>query len=176
MASIHIVIDGYNLIRQSPTLSVIEHRSLEEGRKSFLQHLHSYKQVKHHPITVVFDGADAGSFMETRTHWQGIHILFSRPGESADTVIKRIVTRERERLVVVTSDREISDFAAKHGAATLDSIEFENKMALAIHSRMHQADFIEEEEHGWKPTTKKKGPSRRSSKRQRKSRFRTRKL
>jgi predicted RNA-binding protein with PIN domain len=43
--SVHIVIDGYNLIRQSPTLSAIEHRSLEEGREALLQRLVSYKKV-----------------------------------------------------------------------------------------------------------------------------------
>lgn len=173
--SIHIVIDGYNLIRQSSTLSLIERQSLEEGREALLRRLDSYKQVKHHPVTVVFDGADAGKFMEARTRWKGIRVVFSRPGELADTIIKRIVTQERERVVVVTSDREISDFAAKYGAVTLDSIEFENKMELATDSNMAEPSF-EEEERGWKPTTKKKGPSRRTSKRQRQSHSKTRKL
>jgi predicted RNA-binding protein with PIN domain len=174
--SIHIVIDGYNLIRQSSTLSVIEHHSLEEGREALLQRLDSYKQVKHHSVTVVFDGADAGDFMEARKRWKGIKVVFSRPGELADTIIKRIVTRERERVVVVTSDRELADFAAKYGAANMDSIEFENKMVLATNSHMDQADFVEQEEPGWKPTTRKKGPSRRMSKRQRQSHSKTRKL
>ena len=31
--SVHILIDGYNLIRQSPTLSAMDHCSLEEGRE-----------------------------------------------------------------------------------------------------------------------------------------------
>jgi hypothetical protein len=57
----------------------------------------------------------------------------------------------------------------------LDSVEFENKMELATHPDMAEPDF-EEEERGWKPTTKKKGPSRRTSKRQRQSHSRTRKL
>ncbi|MBW2259777.1 MAG: NYN domain-containing protein, partial [Deltaproteobacteria bacterium] len=114
--SIHIVIDGYNLIRQSTVLSDIEHRSLEEGREALLRRLDSYKQAKHHPVTVVFDGTHADHSMEARVRWKGIHVLFSRRGESADAVIKRIVTRERERIVVVTSDREVADFASEHGA------------------------------------------------------------
>lgn len=174
--SLHIVIDGYNLIRQSLTFSVIERRSLEEGRDALLECIASYKRFKHHPITVVFDGADADTHMERRTRRRGIHILFSRPGESADSVIKRIVIRERERSVVVTSDREIADFAAKHGAATIESIEFENKMKMAVHPDMNQADFSDREGGGWTPTTRKKGPSHRRSKRERKSHARTRKL
>ena len=174
--SVHIVIDGYNLIRQSPTFSVIERRSLEEGRDVLLECLASYKKVKRHSITVVFDGTGADTHMERRTRWKGIRILFSRPGELADSVIKRIVTRERERAIVVTSDREIADFATEHGAATIDSPDFERKMDMAAYPDIDQTDSAEQEEEGWKPTTKKKGPSRRTSKRQRKSRGKMRKL
>ncbi|MBW1793464.1 MAG: NYN domain-containing protein [Deltaproteobacteria bacterium] len=174
--SIHIVIDGYNLIRQSPTLSVIEHRSLEEGREALLKCLASYKRVKHHPVTVVFDGANADTHMERRTRCKGIDVVFSRPGQLADSVIKRLAARDQERAVVVTSDREIAGFAAKHGAATIDSIEFENKMKMVTHPDIDLMDFSEEEEEGWAPTTKKKGPSRRLSKRQRKRRVKTKKL
>ncbi len=174
--SLHIVIDGYNVIRQSPTLRAIERRSLEEGREALLQRLVSYKKTKHHPMTVVFDGADADCLMEAVTQWKGIHVLFSRQGESADTVIKSIVTREQERVVVVTSDREIAGFAAKHGATPIDSMEFENKMRLATYPDMNQTDFAEEEERGWTPTTRKKGPSRRISKREHRRRIRASKL
>ncbi|OEU50644.1 MAG: hypothetical protein BA872_05900 [Desulfobacterales bacterium C00003060] len=174
--SIHIVIDGYNLIRQSPTLSSIEGHSLEEGREALLQRLVSYKKAKHHPVTVVFDGTGADFFMEPKTRWKGIHVRFSRRGELADSVIKRIAARERERVLVVTSDREIADFTAKHGGATIDSQEFENKMNMAAYNDTNQTDLADEEEEGWMPTTRKKGPSRRISKRERKRRIRTRKL
>jgi hypothetical protein len=173
--SVHILIDGYNLIRQSPALSDIDRRSLEQGREALLECLSSYKRVKHYPITVVFDGADADTHMERRTRWKGIAVVFSRPGELADSVIKDIVNRERERAVVVTSDRDIADFAAKHGAETVDSIEFEGKMKMAVQPDSGLTDLRDEEE-GWTPTTRKKGPSRRTSKRERKRRVRTRKL
>jgi predicted RNA-binding protein with PIN domain len=173
--SVHIVIDGYNLIRQSPIFSVIERRNLEEGRDALLECLASYKKVKRHSITVVFDGTGAETHMEQRTRWKGIRILFSRPGELADSVIKRIAARERERAIVVTSDREVADFAVRHGAASIDSIEFENKMDMATHADPDLIGFSEEEE-GWTPTTRKKGPSRRRSKGDRKRRTKTRKL
>lgn len=174
--SLHILIDGYNLIRQSPALSDIDRRSLEQGREALLERLASYRRVKHHTITVVFDGADADIHMERRTRWKGISVVFSRPGELADGVIKRIVTRERERAVVVSSDREVADFAAEHGAATIGSVEFENKMRMAVHPDLDLMDFNGEEEVGWAPTTKKKGPSRRLPKRERQSRSKTRKV
>ena len=174
--SLHVLIDGYNLIRQSLALSVIERRSLEEGREALLERLLAYKKAKHHTITVVFDGANADVHMERRTRWKGVSVVFSPPGELADSVIKRIVTRERERAVVVTSDREVADFAAEHGAATIGSLEFENKMKMATHLDMNETDFAESEGDGWTPTTKKRGPSHRRSKRDRKRHTKTRKL
>ena len=174
--SIHILIDGYNLIRQSEGLAAMERASLQEGREALLERLASYKQIKHHPITVVFDGTHAQAPLQGRTRFKGITVIFSRPGELADTVIKRLVTRERERAVVVSSDKEIVDFAVLKGAVTMGSVEFENKMAWATQVDPADGYLGREEEAGWTPTTKKKGPSRRPPKQKRKSRSRTRKL
>jgi predicted RNA-binding protein with PIN domain len=174
--SLHIVIDGYNLIRQSKHLSAIERSSLQEGREALLERLVSYRHIKHHPMTVVFDGAYADTPLKARDRYKGINVIFSRPGESADTVIKRLVARERERAVVVSSDREVADAAAQHGAATMGSVEFEGKITIATQVDVFSPDLGDEEERGWTPTTKKKGPSRRPSKRMRKSRSKTKKL
>ena len=174
--SIHIVIDGYNLIRQSKRLSAVERSSLEEGRAALLEGLALYRRVKPHPMTVVFDGAYADTPMQARTRFKGINILFSRPGESADTVIKRMVRREGERAVVVSSDREVADFSTQQGASTIGSMEFESKMRMATQGDVTPADSNEEEERGWRPTTRKKGPSHRPPKKKRKSRARTSRL
>jgi predicted RNA-binding protein with PIN domain len=174
--SLHVLIDGYNLIRQSEGLSAMERASLEEGREALLERLASYKRIKHHTITVVFDGTHAHNPLQGRSRYKGINIIFSRPGELADTVIKRLVTREGQRAVVVTSDKEIADFATVHGAVSLGSVEFENKMEWATQVDPTPAHLGQEEQAGWTPTTKKKGPSRRPPKQKRKSRSRTRKL
>jgi hypothetical protein len=174
--SLHILIDGYNLIRQSEGLAAMERSSLQEGREALLERLASYKRIKHHPITVVFDGTHAHDPLQGRTRYKGINVIFSRPGELADTVIKRLVTRERERAVVVSSDKEIADFATVHGSVTMDSVAFENKMEWATQVDTAAAYLGQEEEAGWTPTTKKRGPSRRPPKQKRKSRSRTRKL
>jgi predicted RNA-binding protein with PIN domain len=174
--SLHILIDGYNLIRQSEGLAAMERASLQEGREALLERLASYKRIKHHPITVVFDGTHAHAPLQGRTRYKGINVIFSRPGELADTVIKRLVTRERERAVVVSSDKEIADFATVHGSVTMDSVAFENKMQWATQVDPTPGDFSQGDLPGWTPTTKKKGPSRRPPKQKRKSRSRTRKL
>ncbi|MBU4288844.1 MAG: NYN domain-containing protein, partial [Proteobacteria bacterium] len=57
--SLHIIIDGYNLIRQSTTLSDLDRQDIQLGREALLNMLAAYKKIKRHRITVVFDGTNA---------------------------------------------------------------------------------------------------------------------
>ena len=50
---LEIIIDGYNLIRQSRSLRRLDAQSLEQGREALLERLIAYHQVRGHPITVV---------------------------------------------------------------------------------------------------------------------------
>jgi predicted RNA-binding protein with PIN domain len=101
-------------------------------------------------------------------------VKFSRRGEFADAVIKRMAAKLREKAMVVSSDLDVIHFSASKGSATIDSPGFEEKMAMAVY--MDTKGMESEETVGWVPTTKKKGPGRRLSKRQRHSRVKIKKL
>ena len=174
--SLHILIDGYNLIRQSSELSQLDQQDIQLGRKALIDRLVVYKKLKHHKITIVFDGIHAPLFSQNRAQVNGIKIIFSRQGELADAVIKRMVAREREKALVVSSDNDIVNFAESRGAATISSPEFERKAAMAVFMDTDAFDGEDDENSGWIPTTKKKGPGRRLGKRDRRSRMKTRKL
>ncbi|MBU0985849.1 MAG: NYN domain-containing protein [Proteobacteria bacterium] len=172
--SIHIVIDGYNLIRQSNTFGPLDRQDIQLGREALIDTLAAYKKIKSHRITVVFDGASAPFFSKPRDSVKGIRVKFSCSGETADTVIKRIAAAEREKALIVSSDHDIVHYALSRGCATINSVEFEEKIEIAAYSdayRDHQ-----EPEHGWIPTTKKKGPDRRLPKKKRRSRLKIQKL
>ena len=62
----HILIDGYNLIRQSINLRRFERQSLEAGRKALIAWLSEYRNRKDHRITVVFDSWESGQPQEER--------------------------------------------------------------------------------------------------------------
>jgi predicted RNA-binding protein with PIN domain len=175
--SLHIIVDGYNLIRQSTTFSALEDVTLQEGRDALVESLIAYRRVKRHPITVVFDGTRSEVNLQAAvTQRGGITVMFSRQGELADTVIKGLVSREGQRAVVVSSDNEIVDYAEQRGVATIGARQFEAKMkaALLMDSSATAPEPVDTNE--WKPTTKKKGPARRRSKRDRKRKVKTRKL
>ena len=172
--SIHIIIDGYNLIRQSSSFSDLDRQDIQLGREALLDSLAAYQRIKHHKITVVFDGANAPTFSRNKYRVKGISVKFSHKGELADSVIKRMVSREREKALVVSSDMDVVNFAATKGAATIRSSDFEEKITMAAY--MDIKGIEREGEDGWIPTTKKKGPSKRLSKRKRRDRIKTRKL
>ncbi len=172
--SLHIIIDGYNLIRQSNTLISLDRQDIQLGREVLIDNLAAYKRIKGHKITVVFDGTNAPSFSQHRDNIKGIKIRYSRNGELADTVIKRMTAREKEKALVVSSDLDIVNYAQSHQAATISSPLFEEKIAMAAY--MDIKGVGSENEDGWIPTTKKKGPSRRLSKKDRRNRIKIRKL
>ena len=173
--SLHIIIDGYNLIRQSHQFSPIEAIDLAAGRDALIDSLAVYKRVRAHRITVVFDGTNASVAVGNRDRLKGVDIRYSNPGELADTVIKRMVDQEKHRAMVVTSDREVIDYAEKRGAATIKSSGFEDKMMLAQYYDIKGIDS-ESESKEWSPTTRKKGPAWRVSKRKRRGKARINKL
>jgi hypothetical protein len=170
--SLHLIIDGYNLIRQSPWFSLLDARDLEEGREALLQTLAEYRRRRSQPkITVVFDGWQGGAFQESRDLFQGVGIIYSRRGERADEVIKRLLKREGNRAVVVSSDRELQDFAERVGATWVAAAEFE-----MTYLRKVQPGQESEEENQTPRGAGKKGPARRLKKRVRQKKERLRKL
>ena len=175
----HIIVDGYNLIRQSDSLRQSERISLEEGRRALLRSLAGYRHLRGHRITVVFDGWEGGSPIEERDRAGGMDIIYSRLGEKADEVIKRLVAAGNEEILVVTSDREIVTFAARRGKASIESLAFAERLERIAAGSSSDADIpaeTEADEEDHPGAAKKKGPARRLSKQKRAALARIRKL
>jgi predicted RNA-binding protein with PIN domain len=173
--SVHILIDGYNLIRQSAALATIDAADILDGRNALLQLLAAYRKLKRHRITVVFDGMDAAWGTPERDHYQGITVVFSRQGESADNVIKRMSAALREKAMVVTSDRDIINAVERSGCAVISAPAFGEKLRMAALLETGD-DAADADASGWAPTTRKKGPRRRLPKKQRGLQRKQRKL
>jgi predicted RNA-binding protein with PIN domain len=172
--SLHIIIDGYNLIRQSSRLSMLDLQDIQLGREALVNMLAAYKKYKAHRITVVFDGTGSPLLARQRDRQKGITMVYSHDGESADAVIKKMARREGSKALVVSSDQEVVRSAASWGAATISARDFEDRLVTSHLLDGTQADG--EDLSGWKPTTKKKGPRKRLPKRQRKNRAKLNKL
>lgn len=113
-----LILDGYNIIGTS-------HRDLEAQREKLVRFLIEYRVAKGHDIVVVFDGWKAGSGSENSVVKGGVKIIYSRLGENADTVIKRIISKEKREWTVVSSDREIASHAWSVGSIPISSDDFQ---------------------------------------------------
>lgn len=174
--SMHIIIDGYNLIRQSRSLRRKDRDDIQLGREALTKQLAAYKKIRGHRITAVFDGGNAPNLSQQRDRVRGIEVVYSRSGETADAVIKRMAKKAREKALVVSSDREIVDYAAARGCAIVSSPEFEERIEMAVLMGEKGLGESDRESDGWKSTTQKKGPRRRLPKRQRRNKRKLRKL
>jgi len=170
-----IIIDGYNLIRQSDNLRRYERKSLEAGRQALINKLVEYEKGKNHQITVVFDGIQNGWAEEGRDRAGKINIIYSRHGERADDVIKRLAAHSGEEIIVVSSDREISSYVTQLGKTSLASPEFEVIMNKAMFSSPRPTSVAKKNESNERQT-KKKGPAKRLPRAKRKAQTKINKL
>ncbi|MBI5195059.1 MAG: NYN domain-containing protein [Nitrospirae bacterium] len=166
----YILIDGYNLIG-------IVHRDIEEARSNLISRLCEYSNLKHHDVTVVFDGWKDGQLNETSMQKGRVTVVFSRLGEKADLVIKRILLKDKKSWIVISSDREIADFARNRGFVSLTSSEFERKLYLAGSITEKDEDkAIQDEEENETGTVRRKGNPYKPSKKQKQKQSAIKKL
>ncbi len=118
-----LIIDGYNVFKK---VAQEQHLSVKH-RNQYLNQLGIYAKNKNLQITIVFDGGESSFNYLERAF--GLEIIYSGFIESADDVIMRLISNHQyqEELMVVTSDREIVDFAKQY---TLDIIKSDDFYAL----------------------------------------------
>jgi predicted RNA-binding protein with PIN domain len=168
---IHLIIDGYNLLHVDRTLVSLSPIQLQRERDRLVDQLSAYRSLRQMEITAVFDGWQGGWSTEKRERKKGIELVFSKLGEKADEVIKRLVRESGAGATVVTSDREISRYAERMAVAVIPSDQFKEKMETALIKG--EKDFQDEEERSGQ---KKKGPSRMLSKKEKRMRSALKKL
>ena len=133
------LIDGNNLLGR-----IAAHELREKGgRDGLVVRLLAYQRVTRARIHLVFDGNPE----ETRTDVPvnaKFTIHYPGSGESADDVIRDMVSRQtdRRRFFVVSSDRAIREMAKKKGieALTSDAFARELKTVLKEGKKMRELD------------------------------------
>ncbi len=123
--STHVIVDGYNLLGVRGQVGAAFPTQGEAAREQLLRDLSAYRQRKGHPITVVFDGWQQGLGAEHREHRAGLLVIYSKRGERADQVIQRLAEEYGRDCAVVSSDREVADFALAQGAFAIGAAEFD---------------------------------------------------
>lgn len=113
----HLVVDGYNVTKTGyPTMP------LEKQRLRLLGGLAALAAQSGAEVTCVFDGADLEAPVLLAPP-RGVRVLFSKAGQTADELIRRLVRAEPpgRPVVVVSADREVADGVRRNGARPVAS-------------------------------------------------------
>ncbi|MCC4321626.1 NYN domain-containing protein [Streptomyces malaysiensis] len=113
----HLVVDGYNVTKTGyPTMP------LEKQRLRLLGGLAVLAAQTGAEMTCVFDGAELAAPVLLAPP-RGVRVLFSKPGVTADELIRQLVRAEPpgRPVVVVSTDREVADGVARAGARPVAS-------------------------------------------------------
>lgn len=163
--AIEVIVDGYNFIGKHGGLR----GDIEGARARLIADLAAYQRAKGIPVTVVFDGGGDRWGARHAEGRQGVRIVFSGAGETADDAIARLAAALGNRAVVVSSDRAVQRAALAAGGVALSISEFERRLraAPAAAAEDKDADDAAEPRGG-----AKRGNPRRRSKQERKKQAR----
>ncbi|MHB1740383.1 MAG: NYN domain-containing protein, partial [Actinomycetes bacterium] len=125
---VHLVVDGYNVTKTAyPWLS------LAQQRHRLVMGLAAVAARTGAEITCCFDGALLDAPVPAPSV-RGVRVLFSRPGSSADDLVRALVRAEPQGrpVLVVSSDREVADGVRAAGARALASVALARLLGSSV--------------------------------------------
>ncbi len=161
--AVEIIVDGYNFIGKHGGLR----GDLERSREGLIALLVQYRRRRGAAVTIVFDGQSSDGDFGYGAGRDGVQVIFSRHGETADDVIIRLAQELGNRAVIVSSDREVARAVRAAGGVALAIGEFESRIRASV------SDASDEDPPDLPArTTEKRGNPRRRSKADRKKKAR----
>ncbi len=125
-----LLVDGYNVIRQTPPYRELADGDLETARAALVSDVAAYSD-RSFEATVVFDGHLNPASSGVPHQVAGITVVFSRYGMDADSVIESMAAAARERgddTVVVTSDAQTQWTVLGGSVVRMSSPEFAGEL------------------------------------------------
>jgi predicted RNA-binding protein with PIN domain len=110
-----ILVDGYNVIKRDPSFQALSAKRLAAARQLLIDQLASRYRHTPHQVIVVFDGDGAS---EQSVQDRRVRIIYSRAGETADSVIARLAASARavgREVELYSDDTEVRQSVARHG-------------------------------------------------------------
>ena len=129
-----LIVDGYNVIHAWPPLNKLLGVSLEAARDKLVERLAVYSLVSGAEVTVVFDAHQTTSLANAEELREGVRVIFTRKGHSADHAIERLAytaTGSGDAVTVATSDRFQRDLVRGMGGGVISALELERRVVEA---------------------------------------------
>ena len=130
-----VIVDGYNVIHAWPQLKrLLSDASLEAARDRLIERLSVFGMVVGADVTVVFDAHHSAARNNSQETVEGVKVLFTRKGHSADHAIERMAydaSQAGDVITVATSDRFQRDLVRGMGGAVISAQELERRVTDA---------------------------------------------
>lgn len=125
-----LIVDGYNIIhltldRSRGQAFNAEKGSLEKKRSSLIEKMLNFSAYTGTKVIVVFDGQVDPNSLSKKERFEGIEIVYSKKGQSADSIIERLLYQEENpgSVVVATSDYALRDMVFGSGANCISALD-----------------------------------------------------
>jgi len=101
-----LIVDGYNIIHAWPEFEKLKDSNLEHARVKLVSILANYAPLSGQNVVVVFDAHQVKNADERTEVIDGVEVVYTRQGETADSLIERLAgtLSEKGRVHVATSD------------------------------------------------------------------------
>jgi predicted RNA-binding protein with PIN domain len=133
-----LIIDGYSLIHRDPETKRIVSENLRRAREVLIEKISRTATAMADHVTIVFDGQQQSGSSPGGT--QAIELVYSSSGQTADTVIERLVHQASNpgSWLVVTNDRRERETVMATGVQTMSCAVFLEECArMQKHQTQH---------------------------------------
>ena len=110
-----ILVDGYNVIKRNVSFQTLSTKSLASARQLLVNQLANRYRHTPHQVIVVFDGDGVS---EQTLQDRRVRIIYSRAGETADSVIARLAASARaagREVELYSDDNEVRQSVSQQG-------------------------------------------------------------
>ncbi|WP_418791403.1 NYN domain-containing protein [Phosphitispora sp. TUW77] len=126
----YLLVDGYNIIHSWPSLKDMIVKDLDHARVRFLDIMSDYQASSGVKVMVVFDAHHVKKGTGSREIVNGVEVVYTAEGETADMVIEKFAGQvgEGNRITVATSDWAQQRMVFGKGAVRLSARELEEEI------------------------------------------------
>jgi len=126
-----ILVDGYNVIKKNLMFQNLEIKNLALARDTLIRQLKNRYRQTPYQVIVVFDG---NGTREQVDHDEHVRIIFSRHGQTADSVIVRLAAEARNagrEVILYSDDEEVKQNVVEQGGTFLTTRQLAARLNAA---------------------------------------------
>ncbi|MDX2079685.1 MAG: NYN domain-containing protein [Terrimicrobiaceae bacterium] len=126
-----LIVDGHSMIFQWPDLADLHARKSAAAREELVRRLRGLQDASDWTVAVVFDGR--GAKASDASEPGGIHIFYSKAGQTADSVIERLAAKYALTcdVTVATDDRLERVTAEAFGSSSMSCMQLRLEIEAA---------------------------------------------